>query len=193
VHLGALRQQDLHAHKGSSQQCCEAAAPGLNASLSSPISSSRSPRRSSSCSNSTTRFAAAEARREGARRGAAKREAEEAKREAEEAKRDAQEAKRNAEAEAEAEEWRASMRARVDALLTALARARVLEGRVQQQALAEGAWLLHCWGRAKSAAPVLLRVHVKLTGLLAGCCAAKKGRWALRRGAVWVGSSAGGC
>jgi hypothetical protein len=59
------------------------------------------------------------------------------------------------------------MRARVDALLTALARARVLEGHVQQQALAEGAWawLLHCWGRAKSAAPVLLRVHVKLTGL----------------------------
>jgi hypothetical protein len=88
-----------------------------------------------------------------------------AKREAEEAKREAQEAKRNAEAEAEAEERRASMRARVDALLTALARARVLEGRVQQQALAEGAWLLHCWGRAKFAAPVLLRVHVKPTGL----------------------------
>jgi len=135
------------------------------ASWSSPISSSRSPRRSTSCSTSTTRSAAAEARREGARRRAAKCEAEEAKREAEKAKREAQEAKRNAEAEAEAEERRASMRARVDALLTALARARVLEGRVQQQALAEGAWLLHCWGRAKSAAPVLLRVHVKLTGL----------------------------
>ena len=135
------------------------------ASWRSPISSSRSPRRSTSCSTSTTRSAAAEARREGARRRAAKCEAEEAKREAEKAKREAQEAKRNAEAEAEAEERRASMRARVDALLTALARARVLEGRVQQQALAEGAWLLHCWGRAKSAAPVLLRVHVKLTGL----------------------------
>jgi hypothetical protein len=107
----------------------------------------------------------AAARRKGARRRADKREAEEAKREAEKAKREAQEAKRNAEAEAEAEERRASMRARVDALLTALARARVLEGRVQQQALAEGAWLLHCWGRAKFAAPVLLRVHVKLTGL----------------------------
>ena len=135
------------------------------ASWRSPISSSRSPRRSTSCSTSTTRSAAAEARREGARRRAAKCEAEEAKREAEKAKREAQEAKRNAEAEAEAEERRASMRARVDALLTALARARVLEGRVQQQALAEGAWLLHCWGRAKFAAPVLLRVHVKPTGL----------------------------
>jgi hypothetical protein len=92
------------------------------------------------------------------------------------------------------------MRARVDALLTALARARVLEGRVQQQALAEGAWLLHCWRRAKSAAPVLLRVHVKLTGLQGRLLRSVEGQvgaaprqqfgWAALQGAVDVAQHA---
>ena len=177
-----LRQQDLHAHKGSSQQCCEAAAPGLNASLSSPISSSRSPRRSTSCSTSTTR-SAAEARREGARRRAAKCEAEEAKREAEKAKREAQEAKRNAEAEAEAEERCARQCAHVWTLCSPLWRARGFSrAACSSMRLAEGAWLLHCWGRAKFAAPVLLRVHVKPTGLRGRLLRSVDGRGALRRG-----------
>lgn len=115
MHLGALRQQDLHAHAGSGvvprlllavpsqgnvHSAGVAAAPGLNGVLELPAP------RSSSCSTSTTCSAAAEARREGARQKAAEREAEKAKREAD--------------AEAEAEERRAAVRARVAALLRRL-------------------------------------------------------------------------